>query len=141
LTQKKFLRLNITLTADGRAGLMAENNQSPLVFPLYEGFNPPKSTVTLTMEAYTASQGSLQFEWTIFPQPMSEEVDLSSFNVSKNGKDVPFDTSWIQNISMESHCPEPATWMMLFVGLGLVGGAARRGRAAPGQTPAGGYPA
>ena len=132
LTQKKFVLLSILLTAAGARGFVPIVDQFPTLTPTYNPALPPNQNPVTTpiAESWIPGMDTLQFEWTIFPQPASEDVQLNSFNVMKNGVSVPFTVGWIQNVSLQSHCPEPATWIMLTVGLGLVGGASRRRRAA-----------
>jgi hypothetical protein len=129
LKNQKTVLLSITLTKDGAMNFVPIMGEIP---PLNPDFSPPlppgQSAVTKPIaEAWLPDQGLLQFEWTIFPQP-SSEYDFLFFNVKKNGAVTRFNVNWIQKISMASHCPEPATWMSLTLGVGLVGQSLRRRR-------------
>jgi hypothetical protein len=126
LANKKFVLLSITLTAAGAQGLAPIVDQFPTLTPTY--VPAQAGTTTPFAESWVPALDLLQFEWTIFPQPASEDVQLNSFNVRKNGVVTPFDVAWIFSTSLQSHCPEPATWAMMIVGIGLVGCTLRRQR-------------
>jgi hypothetical protein len=129
LKQIKFVLLSILLTAAGAQGFAPIADQFPTLTPSYN-VPVPNPVTTPMAESWIPGQETLQFEWTINPQPASEDVTLNSFNVMKNGHVVPFDVSWMFSVSLQSHCPEPATWTMMTIGFGLVGWSSRRRRAA-----------
>jgi hypothetical protein len=136
LNNQKTLLLSITLNRAGAMGFMPIMDQFPTVSPTYDNpFLPPGQAPAITpmAESWIPSTDLLQFEWTIFPQPHSEVVQLNSFNVMKNGVVTTFNVNWIMNLTMQSHCPEPASWVMMTIGFGLVGWSNRRQRAAESQ--------
>jgi len=128
LNAKKVLLLSIQLTPAYAATLMPINGQDPTPTPFYAP-PPPAPTVNLVAESWRPQAWTFWFEWTIFPQPASEGLVIDGFNVNINGVSTPLNLNAVTGVSLESHCPEPSTWMMLITGFGLVGWSRRRQRA------------
>jgi len=132
----KTLLLTIELSAATGADFVPTPNSRPGVSAAYSLRDPQKAKVTFTAESWVPATNTLQFEWTIFPQPAAETVlfPMTFMEGIKNAKGVvtqtPFDMTWVLKMSLMSHCPEPDTWTMLVVGVGLAGGSLRRRRAA-----------
>jgi hypothetical protein len=100
------------------------------------GGSPSNLEVTVTYGANTVSLGTLQLgssagEWQTFTQSVSlgytgnATFKLLDLNTDPSGNDFAVD-----KVSLTSAVPEPETYAMLMAGLGLVGFAARRRKAA-----------
>ena len=110
-----------------------DGDMVPTVSPTYTGTlqgRPPNlEEEAFVPKANKKGSDTIEFLWSITPQPASETVFFSTWKMKIGNFEKNFDPGWINSITISSHCPEPATWAMLIVGFGGVGWQARRRRA------------
>lgn len=114
-TNRKLLRLHIVTGYNWTP----KEPASDVTIALDPLGNP---NATLTSAFYTNHSGQsndIIMTWSIFPQPASEEVNLTSLHL---------DLSQVLSMNLSSECPEPTTWALLLAGFGMVGGFTRHMR-------------
>jgi hypothetical protein len=138
---EKFLMINGATTLNTDSTLrnfwsesvnLAPNTEYKLAFDVANAYPVSPPTVALTLGGATASNQSYyadgsQGAWTTETFAFnsggggSEKIGLADSNLVSGGNDFA-----VGNISLAAAVPEPSTWAMLFMGVGMIGFALRR---------------
>ncbi len=156
LSKQKHIRLSLTLAGfDGHTHYLYNVNTDdnwweslPSSVGYYNNGKPPLMFGLREIAVFTQYDPfnkifytTLQIHKTVFPQPKGENTYLANLKMdvtndaNNNGmvdpgeqtdKLVPITLNMITEMSLASHCPEPATWAMLIFGFGVVGARTRQ---------------